>query len=92
MRSGIELGGKTRLIDMHDVEANQTLPYTHTHTHTPSLLLRPPRFTREKNVPSRGKQLLGRGTVGMGGGAGSVGMHVVARVTTGKSPPSSRRI
>lgn len=33
MRSGIELGSKTRLIDMHDVEANQTLPHTHTHTH-----------------------------------------------------------
>lgn len=62
MRAEFSSEANSRLIDMHDVEAkNPTLPS--------SFFVRPPR-AREKNVPSRGKQLLGRGMVGMGGKVG----------------------
>lgn len=85
MRAEFSSEANSPLIDMHDVEAkNPTLPS--------SFFVRPPR-AREKNVPGKTIAWPWYGRDGWKGGkAGSVEMHVVARVTTRKSPPSSRRI
>lgn len=85
---------EARLIDMHDVEAKPTLLASAVRE---TYLARKMFYPGKNNsmVVVHGRREEGRGRVSgasEGGKLGSLEMHVVARVTTRKSPPSARRI